>query len=339
MRIVEVQATKEVLEDTFQRAWIWQARTILQPYILHTPLIYSPALSQRTGSHVYLKMECWQRCGCFKIRGAIHMLSRLTPEEMARGLVTASSGNHGIALTYAAKHFGSFPISIFLPEKAEKAKVETLKLLGARVVFAGKDFFEAFDQAQQFVRAEGSVYIHSHAHPWIIAGQGTIGLEILEDLPDTEIVLVPIGGGGLISGISAAIKEVSPQVRIIGIEPKAAPGAFLSLREGRPCERIPLRPSLADGLLGGFSPLPYRIAHQLIERVELVEEEEIHQAMKVFQEDEQLMLEGSASVGLAAMLAGKVHEPEKKVVLVLTGRNIDAYKFNVLMNSKGECDV
>ena len=316
---------------TFQPADVWLARARLKNMILRTPLVFSPALSRRTGCQIYLKMECWQLCGCFKVRGAINMVSALTDNERSRGLVTASSGNHGTALAYAASIFGRLLTKIFLPANADPTKVDKLKALGAEPVLHGMNYLEALDEAQQYAKDSGAIYVHSHSHPLVIAGQGTIGLEIMEDLPEVQTILVPIGGGGLISGIAMAVKSVDARVGVIGVEPSAAPGAYLSLRDGRCYERIDIRPSVADGLLGTLTPLTFEISRNLIEGVKLVEEDEIVQAMQVFQQDEQLMVEGAAAVGLAAILSGKVDVQGQKVVLILTGRNIDAGRYNKLI--------
>ncbi len=318
---------------TFRPVDVWTARSRLKNLILRTPLLFSPALSRRTGCQLYMKMECWQLCGCFKIRGAINMVSALTPSERSRGLVTCSSGNHGAALAYAASIFGRPPTKVFLPTHADPNKVDKLKALGAEAVLHGIDFLEALDEALQYAKDSGGIYVHSHSHPLIIAGQGTIGLEIMEDLPDVQMILVPIGGGGLISGIATAVKSATAQVRVVGVEATAAPGAYLSFRDGRCHERVDIRPSVADGLMGTLTPLTWEISRNLVEGVKLVEEDEIIQAMRVFQQDEQLMVEGSASVGLAAILSGKIDVQGQKVVLVLTGRNIDASKYNMLVNS------
>jgi threonine dehydratase len=307
---------------------IWQARSRIKQWVRRTSLVYSSALSERVGCQVYLKMECWQVCGCFKVRGATNMVASLTEEERSRGLVTCSSGNHGIALAYAASLFGRPPTKVFLPTYADPNKVGKLKALDAEPILQGDTFLETLDEAQQYAKDSGATYVHSHSHPLVIAGQGTIGLEIMEDLPDVETILVPIGGGGLVSGIAMAVKSVATQVRVVGVEPTAAPGAYLSFRDGRCHERIDLRPSVADGLLGTLTPLTWEISRNLVEGVKLVEEDEIIQAMRVFQQDEQLMVEGAASVGLAAILSGKVDVEGQKVVLVLTGRNIDADRFN-----------
>ena len=320
----------------FQPADIWVARARLKNLILRTPLLFSPALSRRTGCQIYLKMECWQLCGCFKVRGAINMVAALTVNERSRGLVTCSSGNHGTALAYAASIFGRPPTKVFLPTYAGPNKVDKLKALGAEAVLYGTSFLETLDEAQRYAEDSSGTYVHSHSHPLIIAGQGTIGMEILEDLPDVQTIIVPIGGGGLISGIATAVKSVAAQVRVVGVEPTAAPGAYLSFRDGRCHERIDLRPSIADGLLGTLTPLTWEISRNLVEGAKLVEEDEIIQAMRVFQQDEQLMVEGSASVSLAAILNGKVDVQGQKVVLVLTGRNIDASRYNELVNQAKE---
>jgi threonine dehydratase len=300
------------------------ARGRIAGRVFRTPLLYSPALSERTGGEIHLKMECWQRCGCFKVRGAVSMVSALSAQERARGLVTCSSGNHGLSLAYAAGLFGHPPTRVFVPEGAQPAKVRKILQYGAEVVTRGRHFLEAFDAAVEYTRESGSTFVHSHDHPLVIAGQGTIGLEILEDLPDVEAVLVPVGGGGLISGILTALKAANESIRVIGVESTAAPGAWLSFRDGRCHERIELKPSIADGLSGTLTPRTFAITHGKVEAVHLVDDGEIVRALRVFLEDEQLVLEGSAAVGLAALLAGKLDLRGRKAVLVLTGRNIRA---------------
>lgn len=315
---------------------IWQARQRIRDRVWPTPLVYSQALSERTGCQVYLKMECWQVCGCFKVRGAVNMVTALASEEREQGLVTASSGNHGIALAYAASLFPGTRATVFLPEGADPTKARKIRAFGAEVRFHGKDYLAALAEAKRVQQAEGRVFVHSHAHPLIMAGQGTIGLEIMEDLPDVEAILVPVGGGGLISGIAVAARSLSKRVKVIAVEPSAAPGAYLSFQEGRPCEQIELKPTLADGLSGGFAPLAWDVSHDLIHAAVLVEEEEIAHAMRVFQKTEQLMVEGAASVGLAALLHGKVNLQGEKVVLVLTSRNVDAARYNNVIARKEE---
>jgi threonine dehydratase len=279
-------------------------------------------------------MECWQTCGCFKIRGITNFLNNRREAVMKAGVVTASSGNHALALAQAATKMEVPHIKIFLPETADPSKVEKIRLCGTEPILDGENFFETFDIAQAYTQKSGACYVHSHADPLVIAGQATIGLEILEELPDVDAVIVPVGGGGLISGIAAAVKEGSNKVAIIGAEPEASPGAYLSMQKGEPCERIELKPSVADGLAGGLSPLPFEIAHTLLEQVALAGEDEIIAAMKMFFSEEQLVIEGAASVGLAVLLSGKIRLPDLKVVLVVTGRNIDSDRFLSIIAQK-----
>ena len=318
----------ESTQYEFQPIDIWQARKRIAPFILRTPLIYSKALSERLGSEIYLKMECWQRHGCFKVRGATNYVASMSEEERAKGLVTASSGNHAIALSYASTLFGNPTTTVFLPESADHAKRTKIESFGVQTKLIGRDFLETLDHALAFAEETGATYVHSHAVPRIIAGQGTIGLEILEDLPELDAVIVPVGGGGILAGISTAIRSAGPRARIFGAEPAASPGAYLSMQTGVAHERITLKPSLADGLSGGTSPYPFSLFKDKVEQVVLLEEDEIANAMRVFQQDEQIIVEGAACVGLAALLSGKLSLPGKKVVLVLTSRNISAERFN-----------
>jgi threonine dehydratase len=319
----------------FQVSMIREARERIAGLALKTPLIHSSSLSRMTGAEVYLKMECWQACGSFKVRGVSNFLLTHGPDALGRGVITASSGNHGSALAQVARELGVAPVKVFMPEDADPVKVSKVEAAGAEAILGGENFFAAFDRAKDYQKSSGCAYVHSHADQLVIAGQGTIGLEIMEELPDVEMIVVPVGGGGLISGISAAAKSVRQEVRMVGAEPQAAPGAWLSLKQGRPVEKIDLKPSIADGLAGGLSPLPYGIAGRLIERIGLAEEDEILIAMRAFLHQEQMVVEGAACVGLAALLAGKIKAAGKKVVLVITGRNIDPVKYLKLMASDG----
>jgi len=262
------------------------------------------------------------------------MVAALSARQRESGLVTTSSGNHGIALAYAASLFGQPPVTVFLPQDADPTKVAKLRATGARMEFCGRTYAEAFDRAESFVRETGATYVHSHNHPWIIAGQGTIGLEVLEDLADVETIVVPIGGGGLVAGITAAIKDYAPEVQIVGVEPSAAPGAWMSLRDDVAHERIQTRPSIADGLLGGFGSLPFQITRARLESVELVEDCEILPALNSLESDEQLIVEPAAAVGLAAALAGKIRLHGRRTVFILTSRNVDAVKYRCLIEQQ-----
>jgi threonine dehydratase len=323
-------AQKEL--STISVADIWQAHSRIKSHILRTPMLFSPALSRRLDGEVYLKLECWQMGGCFKVRGAVNFVTSLSEEERARELVTATSGNHGIGVAYAGSLFGGSPAMVFLPENADPLRLEKIQALGAKIVLQGKYFSDAYVAARKYAEQQGSTFVHSHADPRIIAGQGTIGIEILEDLPDVGLIVAPIGGGGLISGISLAVKTCSPSTRIVGAEPSAAPSAYLSMQDGNCRETIEVKPSITDGLLGGIGQLPFEIFRSRIEGVHLVDDQEVVNAMRVLQQDEQLMVEPAAAVGLAALLAGKIKYAGEKIVLVITSRNIEAGRYNRLIN-------
>ena len=278
------------LDGVFDPRWIYEAKRRIRGHVLRTPLIHSKGLSSHTGYEVYLKMECWQLCGCFKVRGAINHVASLTPEERAQGIVTASSGNHALAVAYASSIHGSPPTRIYLPENADPTKVKQIEAWNPEIVFHGTCFQEAHDEARRYTEEHGAVFVHSHADPKVIAGQGTIGLEIMEDLPDVDAVISPIGGGGLISGISTAMKTISPGVEVYGVEPTAAPGAYRSLREGVCYETLEIGESIADGLLGGFGRLPFEICSRTLDDTCLVEDDEIVEAMRMFQKTEQVMV-------------------------------------------------
>lgn len=319
------------LGDVFDPSEIWSARNRIRQYIHRTPLFFSDSLSKLTGSKIYIKPECWQKCGCFKVRGAISHISSLTEEEKNRGLVTASSGNHALAVAYASMLFGKPPTRIYVPENADPAKVKKIMQWGPDLVYHGDSFFDAYKEARRYTKENDATFVHSHADPKVIAGQGTIGLEVMEDLPEVDSIIVPIGGGGLISGISVAAKTISDSVRIVGVEPSAAPGAYTSLRDGVAHEEIEIGESIADGLLGGFGTLPFQICSRTVDETHLVEDSEIIEAMRAFQREEQLMVEAASSVGLAALMTGKARAKGEKVVLVVTSRNIDAAKYNQLI--------
>lgn len=303
---------------------ILAAQRSLSGLITRTPLEYSFLLSQRAGCEVYLKLENWQKTGSFKVRGAINKVANLTEEEKARGLVTASAGNHALGVAYAARALGSVPTTLFVPVNAPTSKLKKLEEYDCDVALAGKSYEEAHHAAEEFGRTHGATYVHAYDDPWTMAGQGTVGLEIMEDLPDAEAILVPVGGGGLIAGIALAIKAINPQVRIVGVQPEASPAAYLSLRDGHPYEEYDAAPTIADGLAGGFGRLPFEMAGHLIDQIVLVSEEEMRTAVFTLLELAQLVVEGAGAVGIAALLAGKVNLKGRKIVSVLTGANIDA---------------
>jgi len=303
---------------------ILAARRKVGGLINRTPLEYSFLLSQRAGCEVYLKLENWQKTGSFKVRGAINKVASLTEEEKATGLVTASAGNHALGVAYAAQALGSVPTTVFVPVNAPASKLNKLEEYECDVVLSGKSYDGAHHAAEDFERVHGATYVHAYDDPLTVAGQGTVGLEIMEDLPEAEAILVPVGGGGLIAGVAVAAKAINPQVRIVGVQPEASPAAYLSLRDGRPYEEYDAAPTIADGLAGGFGRLPFEIASGLIDEIVLVSEKEIRAAVFVLLDLAQLVVEGAGAVGVAALLAGKVDLAGRKIVAILSGANIDA---------------
>lgn len=302
---------------------ILEAQQRIAPFVRRTPLVHSAYLSQLTGGDVWLKLECQQVTGSFKARGALNKVGLLTPEQKARGLVTGSAGNHGLGVTHAARAWGGATADIFVPENAPRAKVDKLRRLGARVHLGGATYEAAHQAAEAFARQTGATYVQAYDDVDVIAGQGTLGLEIMSDLPDVDLVLVPIGGGGMIAGIATAVKAMSPGCRVIGLQPEASPAALLSLRDGVPYDPYDHQPTIADGLAGGFGALPFYIARTLIDDVLLSSEYELRRAIFTLIDQEQLVVEASGAIAIAPLLSGALKVNGQRVACVLSGGNLD----------------
>lgn len=289
-----------------------------------TPLMRSASLSTQLGASVYLKLEMLQPTGAFKIRGAANKILNLTDEEKARGVVTASTGNHGRAVAYVAKAIG-VPAAVCLSELVPKNKVEALRQLGAEVIIHGQSQDEAEVRAHQLAEERGLAMVHPFDDPLVIAGQGTIGLELMQDLPAVDWVLVPLSGGGLIAGIALALKSTNPAIHVVGISMERAPVMAKSLAAGKPVQ-MPEEPTLADSLQGGIgleNQHTFRIVNDFIDDVVLVSEEEIAAAMAFALYEHHLVVEGAGAVGIAALQAGKVEAAGKNVALIISGGNVD----------------
>ena len=299
------------------------ARQAITPHVWRTPLLRSAGLSAATGADVYLKLECWQRTGSFKVRGALNKLGSLPPEAAERGVVTASAGNHGLGVAYASQVLAGPRATIFVPENAAATKIQQLTAFDCQVRRAGADYDAAHAIAEAYAHEQSALYLSAYDDPAVVAGQGTVGLEIMEELPDADILLVPVGGGGLVAGISVAAKAIRPEVRIHGVQPDASPSAFLSLRDGRAYEAYDAGPTICDGLAGGFGQLPFDLIGNLVEGVQVVPEGQVRQAVAWLMAREHLVAEGSAAIAIAPLLSGALDVAGQKVVAVLTGRNID----------------
>ena len=302
---------------------IQAALDTIKSYIWHTPLLPSPALDRITGGRVYLKSECWQPTGSFKVRGALTKLASLTPEELGQGVITASAGNHGLGVAYAGQALNLPPATIFVPETAPAAKVQRLALYDCHVRRAGRDYDSAHAIAEAYAQEQDALYLSAYDDPVVIAGQGTAGLELLVDLPDTDLILVPVGGGGLIAGIAVAARALNPGARIVGLQPEASPSASLSLRDGRPYETFPAGPTICDGLAGGFGRVPFELASDLIDDVLIIPEADIRAAVAWLVSHEQMIVEGSGAIAIAPLLSRQLATNAQNVVAVLTGRNLD----------------
>lgn len=286
-----------------------------------TPLRGSEWLSAQ-GVNVFFKLETVQPTCSYKIRGAFNAVQRLAEEGSAdQRLVTASAGNHGRALAYAASIF-DIPLVVFIAEDAPRTKAEAIARSGAELRPCAS-YDEAERQAKAFAKDGGGVYISPYSHPDVIAGAGTIGLELAEQQPDLDAVIVPIGGGGLISGIGIAMKALSPSTRVIGVEVAASCPFTKSLEAGR-LVTIDVRPSLADGLTGNLDPdtVTLDIVRDVVDEIVVVEEEDVRQALAAVVANEHLVIEGAAAVGPAALLSRRI-QAKGNVAVILTGANID----------------
>jgi threonine dehydratase len=293
----------------------------LRPYLTPTPLQYSRAFTAKAGCHVHIKLESVQPIRAFKVRGALNKLVRMSPEERARGVITASAGNHGQGVAYAAAVF-KVPAMVYVPENANELKVEAIKRLGARVVPAGRSYNEAQVEAVRAQAESGATFVHAFDDPDVIAGQGTIAVELLEQLEDFDTVLVPVGGGGLIAGIAVYLKARRPGVRVIGVEPAGANGLIRSLAAGRvvALDRVE---TMADGLAAsGPGRLNFEIARRNVDAMIEVQEAEMLRAIRLYFEWEHLLAEPAGAAALAGLLYHHSAAPNERVVVLLSGANV-----------------
>lgn len=299
------------------------ARRRIAGGVIVTPCPESIPLSEITGARVFCKLDNLQRTGSFKERGARNALLRLPRAQQKRGVIAASAGNHAAALAYHGQLLG-IPVTVVMPDYAPLIKVSTSKRLGARVIVQGRDFAEARAAADRLAAAEGLAYIHGFDAPDIIAGQGTIGLEIIEQVKNAEAIVCPVGGGGLLAGLSLAVKSLRKKIRIIGVESTATGNLTAALKARRPVLR-PRRPTLADGLATlTVGANAFALMQGRVDRVVQVSEDWIALAILRFVEREKIVVEGAAATPLAAMMAGLLPELKgKRVVLVACGGNID----------------
>ncbi|MGE6322625.1 hydroxyectoine utilization dehydratase EutB [Pseudomonas oryzihabitans] len=308
------------------------AQQRIHPLIRRTPLEPSPELSRQLGVPVWLKLESQQATGSFKLRGASNAVARLTDEQKALGVVTASTGNHGRALAYAASQLG-IQATVCLSRLVPANKVQAIRDLGADVVISGRSQDDAQHEAERIATEQGATFIPPFDHPDVIAGQGTLGLEILEQCPDVAEVLIPLSGGGLFAGVALALKQTRADICTHGISMRRGAAMHASLAAGYPVEVKEL-PTLADSLGGGIdlnNRYTFALTRELCDHVHLLDEPAIARGIRHAYYAERLVVEGAAAVGIAALLEGLV-TPRGPVVVVVSGRNLDTEQHLRVLN-------
>ncbi len=301
---------------------IQQAKQRLDSIIRITPIAYAPILSANSGGDIYLKKENLQLTGSFKLRGAFNKIAKLNQDERAKGVVAASAGNHAQGVAFSSKHFGC-EATIVMPEATPLLKVSGVKSHGANVVLHGANYDEAYKYATDFAKENNKTFVHPFADDDVIAGQGTIGLELLEELDDIDMIIIPIGGGGLISGIASAAKQLKPSIQIVGVVATGARAMKESFEAKTPIDSVSVK-TIADGIaVRDITPKMLDYVLELVDEVIEVEDNEIASAILFLLEQHKLVVEGAGATGTAAIMHNKIDVKGKKVVLPLSGGNID----------------
>jgi len=315
---------------------VYRAHARIKPMILQTPLLASTELAEKTGARsVHLKLECLQNTGAFKVRGAANKMLSLTEEEKKRGVITFSTGNHGKAVAYVAGKIG-IQATICLSEHVAPSRAEAIRKLGADVSVEGRSQDEAEKNYQDLSASEGFVPVVPFDDPLIIAGQGTIALEILAALPDTDVLLVQLSGGGLLAGIAMAAKSINPGIHVVGISLERSPAMLESLKAGTPVQ-VEEKDSIADSLLGGIgydNQYTLELVEQFTDEHLLVSEEEIRDGMFYIFDNYRLIVEGAAAVGVGLLMGQKINVEGKRVVAVLSGNNINSDEYIRIVQSR-----
>ena len=315
---------------------LYLARARIGPWIRRTPLVASPSLSAPGRARVVLKLETAQDTGAFKLRGATNFIRARGDMVRARGVVTVSTGNHGRAVAHAARRTGARAV-VCMSELVPANKREAIEALGAEIRIVGRCQDEAETEAQRLVREEHLALVHPFDHPLVIAGQGTVGIEILEDQPEVDTVIVALSGGGLISGIALALKAANPRARVVAVTMEQGAAMYESVRAGRPVE-VEETPSLADSLGGGIgfdNRYTFELVRALVDDYVLVTEAEIARAMRHLYRNERVIAEGGGAVSVAAVLAEKVSGLSGNVVCVVSGGNVDMTTFTRIVAGAG----
>jgi threonine dehydratase len=303
---------------------VWEARKRIASIVNKTPLIQSFVLSERIGRPVYLKLENVHDIGAFKVRGAANKILSLSEEEKKRGVATFSTGNHGMAVAYVAKMLGMEAV-VCISSRVPKAKVDSLKRLNAKIEIYGDSQDDAEERCYELAKEKGLTIIQPFDDPYVIAGQGTIGLEILEEIPNLTDVIVPLSGGGLLSGIGLALKSNDPNIRVTGVSIEHSAVMYESLKAGKPV-RLEEKDTLADSLLGGIgldNQYTFRMVRKYTDDIVLISEEEIAYGMAFMMDKHRMIIEGAAATGVAAILGNKIVHQEGAVAVIISGHNVD----------------
>ncbi len=311
---------------------ILSAKQRISGYVFRTPCYHSLFFSKKIGAEIFLKIESFQPTGVFKIRGAFNIILEKLEQVRQTGVVTASSGNHGLSVSYAARRL-DVRCTVVVTKNANHDKVKMIRLYGAEVVEGGPTSDSIISQARELSKEKGLFFVHPFDDPSVISGQGTIGLEIVEDLLKVDSVLVPVGGGGLISGISTAVRAMAPNCRVVGVEPTGVPSLYESLKKG---ELVTVKEprTIADGLVGQtIGKLDFEIIKQNVRDVVLVTDTEMREAVKALLVESHLLIEPSGAAPVAALLSGAfVPKPGERVALILSGGNIAYTLLQDLLN-------
>lgn len=319
---------------------VFLARQRCAAFAERTPLIHSPSLSDRAGRSVHLKLENLQQTGSFKVRGAANKLLSLSAEERKRGVIAFSTGNHGRAVAYVAQHLGIRAV-ICMSRRVPRYRVAAMEALGGEVILHGDSQDESYRKALELEREEGLTMVKPFDDPYVITGQGTIGLEILEDLPRVDTLLVPLSGGGLLAGIALVMKAASPSIRLIGVRLEVSCPMQASLQAGRPVE-IEEKDSIGDALLGGIgldNAYTFSLVRDLVDEVVLVSESEIADGLFHAFDTQRMVLEGAGVVGISALLSARATELGDHIAVVVSGGNADPRMLTDIARRKYEAST
>ncbi|CAN5664871.1 threonine ammonia-lyase [soil metagenome] len=301
----------------------------IRNHIRHTPLIHSAGLSEQCGREVYLKLENQQLTGSFKVRGALNAIASLSPADRKRGVVTASAGNHGAGVALAARVFG-VPATVFLPDDAPAAKRDRIREAGAEIRMIRGGYDQAHAKAVAHAAEGGAIYLHAFSDPAVVAGQGTVALEILSVLPELGTMVIPVGGGGLVGGMGIVARSISRHTRVVGVQTPETSAMYQSLQRGE-LVAAPVESTICEGLAGDIDQASFRLGREVIDEMVVVEEATVRRSIAWLFREQGVTAEGSGAVGVAALLGGLAIDLPAPVAVVITGGNIDPDQLRVAL--------